>query len=106
VSQSAQANAEIMAKTAADFDQGNEGLQTMLSTLMSRLTALNGSWRGLAATAFEQTRVDYEANLKKLNTALSDTAVAIRESGAQYTTTDEAAASSVTNTGGGYSLPL
>ena len=68
------AEAAVMASTAAKFDHVNDSLQSMLSTLMSELSALNGTWRGLGASAFEQVKSQYAADLKALNQALAQTA--------------------------------
>jgi len=101
-----QAESAVMASAAAKFDQANESLQAMLSTLMSELSTLSSTWKGLGATAFEQVKVQYSADLKSLNSALSQTADSIRQSGASYDATDDAAASRVANTGGNFKLPL
>ncbi|GIF15096.1 WXG100 family type VII secretion target [Actinoplanes teichomyceticus] len=101
-----QAESAVMASTAARFDQVNSGLQSMLSTLMSELSVLGGAWRGLGATAFEQVKTQYAADLQSLNRALAETAQAIRASGAGYHATDTDAASRVARTGGTFTLPL
>jgi WXG100 family type VII secretion target len=101
-----QAESAVMASTAAKFDQVNDSLQSMLNTLMSELSVLSSTWKGLGATAFEQVKTQYAADLKSLNQALSETAGAIRSSGASYDTTDTDAASRVANTGGHFQLPL
>jgi WXG100 family type VII secretion target len=101
-----QTESAVMASTAAKFDNVNHSLQSMLSTLMSELSTLNGSWKGQGAVAFEQVRQQYAADLKKLNDALSMTAESIRKSGVHYETTDTDAASRVASTGGNFQLPL
>ena len=101
-----QAESAVMASTAAKFDQVNDSLQNMLSTLMSELSVLSTSWKGLGATAFEQVKQQYAADLRQLNQALSETATSIRQSGAGYDTTDTEAASRVSGTGGNFTLPL
>jgi WXG100 family type VII secretion target len=101
-----QAESAVMAQTAGKFDTVNQQLQSMLSTLMSELSTLNGTWKGLGAAAFEQVKQQYEADLKSLNLALAETADSIRQSGVGYDTTDTNAASRVSNTGGNFSLPL
>jgi len=101
-----QTDSAVMAQTAAKFDQVNQSLQSMLSTLMSELSTLSGTWKGLGATAFEQVKQQYEADLKTLNQALADTADSIRQSGVGYHSTDTDAASRVAGTGGNFSLPL
>jgi WXG100 family type VII secretion target len=101
-----QAESAVMTSTAAKFDQVNGALQSMLSTLMSELSVLGGSWKGLGATAFEQVKTQYAADLRSLNNALADTAESIRASGAGYQATDSEAASRVARTGGTFTLPL
>jgi len=101
-----QAESAVMAQTAAKFDHVNQSLQSMLSTLMSELSSLNGTWKGLGAAAFEQVRHQYEADLKKLNQALAETAESIRQSGVGYDTSDTEAANRVSKTGGHFTLPL
>ncbi|MCM4079361.1 WXG100 family type VII secretion target [Actinoplanes sp. TRM88002] len=95
-----------MADTAVKFDQVNEQLQTMLSTLMNELSTLSSTWKGLGAAAFEQVKVQYAQDLKSLNSALAQTAESIKQSGTGYDTTDTEAASRVANTGGNFQLPL
>lgn len=95
-----------MASTAVKFDQANEQLQTMLSTLMNELSSLSSTWKGLGAAAFEQVKVQYAQDLKSLNSALSQTADSIKQSGTSYDATDTEAASRVSGTGGNFSLPL
>src|SRR3954468_1195516 len=101
-----QASASDMAVTAKKFDDVNNQLQSMLSTLMSQLSELSTTWRGLGATAFEQVKVQYATDLKSLNHALGETAGSIRQSAIGYDTTDTEAASRVANTGGHFQLPL
>jgi uncharacterized protein YukE len=67
---------------------------------------LSSTWKGLGANAFEQVKVQYAADLKSLNQALSETAESIRESAVGYDVTDTDAASRVSSTGGNFSLPL
>jgi ESAT-6 family protein len=95
-----------MTAVAAKFDVGNQTLQTMLSQLMSQLSELSGTWKGLGAAAFEQVKVQYEADLKSMNQALSETAASIRDSATSYDSTDTDAASQISNTGGHFQLPL
>lgn len=100
-----QAEAAVMAQTAARFDQVNQSLTSMLGTLMSQLSVLQTAWVGRGGTAFEAVKGQYQKDLSDLNAALADTAEAIKGSGAGYAATDESAARLMTNTGGGY-LPL
>jgi WXG100 family type VII secretion target len=95
-----------MAATAAKFDEVNDQLQGMLRLLMTQLSGLSSTWKGAGALAFEDVKTRYEADLKKLNQALSETAEAIRQSGRSYAAADAEAASRVSSTGGNLSLPL
>ncbi|MBO3740817.1 WXG100 family type VII secretion target [Actinoplanes flavus] len=101
-----QAEAAVMASTATKFDDTNAALQSMLSTLMSELSVLSSSWKGLGANAFEHVKQQYAADLKSLNNALAETAEAIRSSGTSYDAADSDAASRVSQTGGTFTLPL
>jgi WXG100 family type VII secretion target len=100
-SQSAQ-----MASTANEFDRINGSLQSMLSTLMNELSMLGGSWKGQGARAFEDVKIRYANDLKRLNDALAETAEGIRTSGVSYERSDTEAASSIGRTGGQLNLPL
>ncbi|GAA0521348.1 hypothetical protein Ade02nite_64490 [Paractinoplanes deccanensis] len=101
-----QAQSAVMANTAAKFDDVNASLQQMLSTLMSELSVLSSAWKGLGAAAFEQVKVQYAEDLKKLNAALAQTADSIKVSGVGYDTSDTEAQSRVANSGGSFQLPL
>jgi WXG100 family type VII secretion target len=102
-----QAESAVMASTAAKFDQASQDLTSMLSSLMSELSVLSSAWKGSGAREFEKVKQQYANDLKQLNTALSQTAEAIRTSGAGYDASDSDAASRVTKSGGGgYTLPL
>lgn len=101
-----QAEAAVMASTATRFEQVNTGLQGMLNTLMSELSMLEGAWKGLGAVAFEQVKRDYAADVKILASALTETAEAIRSSGASYQVADTGAATRVSRSGGSLTLPL
>ncbi|MFG1605555.1 WXG100 family type VII secretion target [Actinoplanes sp. NPDC049265] len=102
-----EAQSQQMADTANKFESTNSSIQSMLSTLMGQLSELQAGWKGLAAGEFEKVKQQYDADLKTLSKALTDTATSIRESATSYDTTDTEAASSVSKTGStGYTLPL
>jgi len=89
------AEAGIMASTAAKFDQTEEGLRSMLQRLLNELEILNTHWVGQSGRSFTQVKEAFEANMKKLSAALSETATAIRNSGTTYTSTDDESAGKV-----------
>jgi WXG100 family type VII secretion target len=101
-----QAESAVMASTAAKFETANNSLQSMLKTLMSELSALGGTWKGLGAMEFEKVKQQYAVDLQTLNKALSGTAEAIRSSGTSYDASDADAAARVTKSGGSHQLPL
>jgi len=102
-----EAQSQVMADTAKKFDSASTNIQSTMSRLMSELTQLNSAWKGVAATKFVEVKEQYNADLKALNTALTETAEAVRTSGTSYDTTDADAAQTVGKTGNsGYTLPL
>jgi WXG100 family type VII secretion target len=101
-----QAESAVMASTAAKFDSVNGSLTSMLNTLMSELSVLNSTWKGMGAAAFENVKQQYAADLKSLNQALGETAQSIRDSGISYDSSDTEAASRVSKTAGNFNLPL
>ena len=100
------AESAVMTSTAAKFDTVNQSLTSMLNNLMSELSMLSGAWKGMAAGEFERVKAQYAKDLADLNRALLETSEAIRSSGLSYDTTDSAAASRVSKSGGSYTLPL
>ncbi|BBH65696.1 hypothetical protein ACTI_23810 [Actinoplanes sp. OR16] len=94
-----QAEAAVMLRTAARFEQVNDALQGTLRTLMSELSVLSGSWRGQGAMAFERVKADYAADLRNLGMALTETAEAIRAASAGYQAADAGAAARLTRAG-------
>jgi len=102
-----QAETNEMASTAAKFDQASIDLTSTLNKLMTNLSMLSSTWKGMAASEFHNVKERYEIDVKALNQALAGTAEAIRESGIGYTASDTEAAARVSKSGGGgYTLPL
>ena len=101
-----QAEMAIMARTAARFEQVNDGLQGTLNRLMSELSVLQGVWRGQGALAFEQVKTEYAADLRRLGAALTETADAIRAASEAYRAADAGAAARVARAGSTVVPPL
>lgn len=101
-----QAEAAVMQQTAKKFEEVDQSLQSMLSSLMSELESLQQAWRGAGGRSFEQVKQQWAADQAKLGRALRETAGAIRTSGQQYDASDSEAASRVANTNRGIQLPL
>ncbi|WP_329106531.1 WXG100 family type VII secretion target [Micromonospora sp. NBC_01699] len=101
-----QAEAAVMQQTAKKFEEVDQSLQSMLSSLMSELEGLQQTWRGAGGRSFEQVKQQWANDQAKLGRALRETAGAIRTSGQQYDASDSEAASRVANTNRGITLPL
>ena len=102
-----QAQAAVMAATAAKFDSASSGLDDMLRRLMDELSVLSTRWQGAGGRSFEQVRQRWMADQIALNRSLRDTAEAIRAAGRRYGTSDTAVAERIDGTRrGGMSLPL
>jgi WXG100 family type VII secretion target len=95
-----------MRQTADKFDQVNQSLQSMLQSLLSELETLRTQWQGAGGHSFEQVKQAWAEDQQALQQALGETATAIRTSGTQYTTTDNAAADRLGTQRGRQQLPL
>lgn len=85
---SMQAQAAVMERTAARFEQTNEVLQGTLSRLMAQLEVLRTQWQGAGGRSFEQARQAWATDQAALQRALLQTAAAIRTAGRRYQATD------------------
>ncbi len=102
-----QAEAAVMQQTAAKFEQVDQSLQSMLSSLMAELEVLQQAWRGAGGRSFEQVKQQWAQDQAALQRALRETATAIRTAGQQYDVSDTEAAGRVSMTNrGGIQLPL
>ncbi|MBX6356540.1 MAG: WXG100 family type VII secretion target [Micromonosporaceae bacterium] len=102
-----EAQAAVMEQVAGRFESTNSSLQSMLSSLMSQLEPLQSRFVGAGGTSFTQVKLAWHEDMQKINRALSETAAAIRSSGQNYTSSDEAAQQRVAATNrGGVNLPL
>jgi WXG100 family type VII secretion target len=96
-----------MEQVSGKFESTNSALQSMLSSLMNQLEPLQSRFVGAGGTSFTQVKLAWNQDMQKINRALSETADAIRSSGRNYTSTDDATQQRIaaTNTGG-VNLPL
>ncbi len=101
-----QAHADVMAHTAARFEQVNLSLEAMLKRLMAELDVLRTQWQGAGGRSFEQVKSAWAHDQELLHRTLAETAAAIRRSGTHYDATDAGAAARMAPTGGGLTLPL
>jgi WXG100 family type VII secretion target len=101
-----QAEAAVMLQTAARFEQVDQSLQSMLSSLMAELDVLQQAWRGAGGRSFEQVKQAWARDQAALQRALRETAAAIRSAGQRYEASDASAAGRMATTRRGIQLPL
>ncbi|GAA4693053.1 WXG100 family type VII secretion target [Phytohabitans rumicis] len=101
-----QAEAAVLERTAAKFDEVNRELEAMLKGLMAELEVLRSAWQGAGGRSFEQVKSQWVRDQAGIQQSLAETAAAIRTAGRGYEATDSQAASRVAATGGGITLPL
>ncbi|MEV6523340.1 WXG100 family type VII secretion target [Longispora sp. NPDC051575] len=101
-----EAELQIMEKTAREFETVNGELQQMLTRLMDELQPLRQKWQGAGGHSFEQVKRAFQDDQIAINTALRETAAAIRTSGQSYATTDETSAADLTRSYTSKQLPL
>ncbi|WP_089252485.1 WXG100 family type VII secretion target [Asanoa hainanensis] len=101
-----QAQAAVMQQTAARFEQVDQTLQSMLTSLMAELAVLQTAWRGAGGRSFEQVKQQWSQDQAAMQRALRETAGAIRSAGRHYEAADGDAASRIAITNRGIQLPL
>ncbi|ROT33954.1 WXG100 family type VII secretion target [Micromonospora sp. HM5-17] len=101
-----QAEAAVMQQTATKFEQVDQGLQSMLSSLMNELEVLRSAWQGAGGRSFEQVKQQWAQSQEKMHQALRETASAIRTAGQQYDASDTEASSRMAATNQHINLPL
>lgn len=94
-----QAQAAVMERTAARFEQVNEALQAMLTRLMGELELLGSQWQGAGGRTFSQVMQAWQADQEALQRALLTTAGGIRTAGRHYQAADAEAATRVARSG-------
>jgi WXG100 family type VII secretion target len=96
-----------MEQVAGKFEHTNSAIQSMLSSLMGELEPLQTRWAGAGGMSFGQVKQAWKDDMDKIGRALTETASAVRTSGQQYSSTDDAAQQRVAATNrGGVNLPL
>lgn len=101
-----EAEAAVLERTAAKFDQVNRDLEAMLKGLMSRLEVLRDAWQGAGGRSFEQVKLQWADDQAAIQRALAETAAALRAAGRGYAAADDQAASRIAATHRGIELPL
>jgi WXG100 family type VII secretion target len=102
-----EAQATVMAQTAARFDQVNVSLEGLLHRLMTELDVLRTQWQGAGGRSFEQVKAAWAHDQELLHRALGETAEAIRRSAQQYDAADSIASQRLAPArAGSMTLPL
>ncbi|BCB81068.1 hypothetical protein GCM10022251_61760 [Phytohabitans flavus] len=101
-----EAEAGVLERTAARFDQVNRDLEAMLKALMSQLEVLRDAWQGAGGRSFEQVKIQWSDDQAAIQRTLAETAVALRAAGRGYDAADDQAAARLATTHRGIELPL
>ncbi|MDQ7908383.1 WXG100 family type VII secretion target [Phytohabitans sp. ZYX-F-186] len=101
-----EAEAAVLERTAAKFDQVNRDLDAMLKALMSQLEVLRGAWQGAGGRSFEQVKTEWADDQAAIQRTLGETAAALRAAGRGYDAADDQAAGRLAATHRGIDLPL
>lgn len=86
-----------MAKAAQQVQQVSESLQQQMRSLMSNLEPLASTWKGAAASAFQELMERFNGDSQKLTTALGNIANALDQNTKNYNASEDANASSIKN---------
>jgi WXG100 family type VII secretion target len=101
-----EAEAVVLERTAARFDQVNRDLEAMLKGLMTQLEALRGAWQGAGGRSFEQVKTQWADDQAAIQRTLAQTAAALRATGQGYDAADGQAATRLAASHRGIELPL
>ncbi len=82
------ADLPVMAQAAQHVYDVNTNIQSELTTLITRLGALEGAWRGAAATSFTTLKTRWDEDARKLNEALRAIGDALKQSHVNYTSAE------------------
>lgn len=80
---------EEMARAAGRVQEVSSAVNGELAGLRSRLEATRGQWAGAAATAFTVLMTEWDAEAKRLNTALADIAAQLGGTATAYQRIEE-----------------
>ncbi|MDR3201883.1 MAG: WXG100 family type VII secretion target [Bifidobacteriaceae bacterium] len=80
-----QVNAEQIATATSGVQKSMSIISTEVAALMKQLTALQGSWKGTAATAFAGVATQWQATQKQVEASLTSINQALVSAGQTYT---------------------
>src|SRR3712207_4446197 len=96
-----QTDKALMEQTAKNFETVNSELQSTLSTIKGKVTALQAGWVGRGGTSFQNVMGTWSRDQARINDLLGQTAGLIRSAGQSYTAIDDSTASRFNNQSGG-----
>jgi WXG100 family type VII secretion target len=91
------ADAHVLAQVAGRFEEVRDELQTKLNTLRTIVDGVRADWQGSAGTSFQNVTTAWTERQTDLITTLTQTAQGIRDAGKFYASSNDGAASKITN---------
>lgn len=85
-----QVDSEAVFSATGAIRASGERIQTEVSSLVSQITALQGSWSGQAANAFHSVVSDWRATQQRVDESLAALNQALTRAGQQYAETEQA----------------
>ena len=82
-------DAATMQKAAQQVQQVSEEIQSELNSLMNNLSPVAASWKGNAASAFQQLMERWQSDATKLQQALADIAQMLEQTNKSYSQAEE-----------------
>ena len=82
-------DAQTMQKAAQQVQQVSEEISSELNSLMGNLEPVAASWKGNAASAFQQLMERWKQDASKLQQALADIAQMLDSTNKSYSTAEE-----------------
>ena len=101
-----EAEAAVLERTAARFDQVDRDLEAVLKGLISQLEVVRDAWQGAGGRSFEQVKTQWAEDQAAIHRTLAETAAALRAAGRGYDAADDLAASRIAATHRAIQLPL
>jgi early secretory antigenic target protein ESAT-6 len=85
-----QVDSEAVISATASVQATMERIQGEASSLLNQLVGLEGSWSGVAATAFQSIAADWRSTQQRLDSSLGNIANALSIAGQQYAEAESA----------------
>ena len=86
-----QVDTERIAAAAGDIQRISTDIDAQVATMMSRLTALQDAWTGMASSRFQGVVGEWQATQRQVRSALDQIGQVLASAGVQYAETEAAA---------------